>query len=181
MIRASCVVALALGLAGCITQSAPISNPAGLPAEALTLEYVVSRACAPYVLGQKSEQEAMRGVQLTRIKPLFGLMPGDTVPFWQGAYPGRPRVNVGGQVCNTIVRGASDDAFRTAAEAAVRRGLGAGSIQEDGRAEYETLVPGQITGCREGVRYTFYRGWGGFDVDLTGGVSCAHDLMKRKR
>jgi hypothetical protein len=181
LFRAAPVAALALMVTGCVAQTPPISNPNGLPAEALTLEYLVRDGCLPYALGLKSEDEAMRSVRLNRFKPLLGLEPGDTAPFWQGSYSGRPRVNVGRGVCNTIIHGADVDAYRTATEIALRRGFGGSA--DDGRADYKVRVPGQITGCRNGVHYTFYPtdGRGRFEVDLSRVADCIHDPLKETR
>jgi len=177
MIQASRVAALALLLAGCATQRAPMSNPNGLPPDALTLEYLVERGCMPYALGQKTVDEAMRGVGLKGFQSPFGLMPGDTAPHWRGHYAGNPLVNINRGVCNTIIHGPNVDAYRTATETALRRGLG-GTAADDGRSAYKAWVPGQITGCREGVRYTFYENSSGFEVDLTRIADCAHDRLR---
>ena len=182
MIRKSPVAALALMVAGCALERPPISNPNSLPTEALTLQYLVSRGCLPYALGQKTEEQAMRGIGLNHIRPLLGLEPGDTAPFWTGFYPGGPRINVGRGVCNTIVHGSNVIAYRTAAEIALRQGFGGGP-SDDGRTEYTAWLPDQISGCRQGVRYTYYqppgRSW--FQVDLSRVADCLHDPMRGSR
>jgi len=173
------MIVACLAAGGCAS-TPPIPNPTGLPPDALRLEYVLGRGCLPYVLGHLSEDEAMRGVGLTRIRPIIpGLMPGDNAPFWSGGVA--LRVNVGGGVCNTALHGRNVDAYRAATEAALHRGLGADPAT-DGRTAYKAILPGQVTGCHQAIRYTFYPEpkWHGFSVELYRVPDCAHDLMRAR-
>lgn len=180
MKRTSVVLIAGVAASGCAFNTAPIANPNRLPPDAVALEYVLDRGCLPYVLGRMTEQDAMRGVGLNRIQPIVpGLVPGDGAPYWTGGYAGAPRVNLGGGVCNVGVRGRNLAAYRMATEAALHRTLGT-ETAADGRAGYRTWVPGQITGCGEAVRYTYYPqpNGKGFSVELTRVSDCARDPQR---
>jgi hypothetical protein len=158
-----------------------MADPAPPPPgkDALRLESLVAQGCAPYLLGWKTEGEAMRSVALNHIHPLpLGLMPGDNAPYWTSGLPGTLRVNVGGGVCNIVLHGRDAPAYRMAAQRAVDRALGPGA-PDDGRSEYRQWVPGQVTGCRRDIRYSYYEDErrGRFWVELTH-VACAHDPMR---
>jgi hypothetical protein len=47
----------------------PASGPPPPTKDALRLETIVARGCLPYLLGQKSEKDALRGVALNHIHP----------------------------------------------------------------------------------------------------------------
>lgn len=157
----------------------PNSGPPGMTKAALRLETVVARGCLPYLLGQKSEKDALRGVALNHIHPLpISLDPGGNAPFWMSGFPAELRVNTGKGVCNTVLHGRDAAAYRAAAQRAVDLTLTPDG-SDDGRSQYRQWVPGQITGCRQDTRYTYYederRGY--FSVELTR-VACDRDPMR---
>ena len=172
------LVGAAIISSGC-GSAEPVSGPPALPKAALRLESIVARGCLPYLLGRKSETDALRGVGLNHIHPLpFGLEPGDDAPFWSSGLPGELRVNVGGPVCNVVMRGRDVAAFRAAAQRAVDLTLAPGSA-DGAPSSYRQWVPGQITGCRQGIRYTYYEDdrRGRFSVELTR-VACDRDPLR---
>jgi hypothetical protein len=163
-------------LAGGVSSAEP-APPLGK--DALRLESLLAQGCAPYLLGRKSEDDAMRSVSLNHIHPLpIGLMPGDNAPYWTSGLPGKLRVNVGAGVCNIALHGRDVAAYRAAAQRGVDLALGPGGA-DDGQSEYRQWMPGQVTGCRRDVRYTYYEDErrGVFSVELTR-VACAHDPMR---
>jgi hypothetical protein len=93
-------------------------------------------------------------------------------------FPAELRVNTGKGVCNTVLHGRDVAAYRAAAQRAIDLTLAPGA-SDDGRAEYRQWVPGQITGCRQDIRYTYYeddrRGY--FSVELTR-VACENDPLR---
>jgi hypothetical protein len=109
-------------------------------------------------------------------------MPGDSAPFWMNnAYPGSPRVNVGGDVCNTVIRSRNVEGDRAAVEQVLRRRFGAAPPDAPASA-YKAWVPGEIAACRQGVRYAEYAVPGRpiFEVDLIR-VDCARDRLRIDR
>lgn len=168
---ALCVaVSAAVPVAGC--QTAPGPNPAGLPEEARTLEYILDRGCLPYVLGAKTEKEAMRGVGLTHHGPSLTFVDPPGPPTWLGLYAGLSNVVVGRDICSIHMKGAGNfAAYRTAAQAVLRRRLGA-AVDQDANSGYRQVLPGQITGCHEGVSYTYYATRRIFSVDLRPAATC---------
>ena len=180
MKRTSVALVASIVASGCALGTPPIANPAGLPADALRLEYVLEGGCLPYVLGQLTEADAMHGVGLNHIRPIVpGLVPGDNAPYWAGGFAGALRVNVGRGVCNVVVRGRDFAAYRAATEAALHRTLGA-DVTAGGRSNYRAWVPGQITGCDQGIRYSYYQlpKGNGFSVELSRVSDCARDPMR---
>ena len=166
-------------LAGGGATAAPVAASPDPASDALRLEAVVARGCVPFLLGAKTEAEAMRSVALNHIHPLpIGLMPGDSAPYWTRGLAQRLRVNVGGQVCNVVLHGRDVAAYRAAAQRAIDLALAVGG-PDDGRSQYRQWVPGQVTGCRGDVRYSYYEDEprGVFSVELTR-VACAHDPMR---
>jgi hypothetical protein len=161
-------------LAGCAFLRAPIANPEGLTDDAQTLRYVLDRGCFAYMLGEKSEGEAMRALQLTHHGPGFSLTPPGP-PFWLGSYPGLSNVVVGKDSCSVNMRGRSADTYRTATELVLRRRFGDAPPVSD--PAYAAILPGQRTGCRRDVRYTYYPDRVGFSVDLNR-VNCASDPLR---
>ncbi|WP_297696820.1 hypothetical protein [Phenylobacterium sp.] len=165
-------------LAGCAALTPPIPNPAGVPPEALTLEYVLDRGCLAYLLGEKTEREAMRGLRLNYIRPMFSMDPGGSDPYWAGAYPGLANVRVSPGLCDINIHGRDVAAYRAAAERVFQRRLGADPGQ-DARSGYKAWVTGQATGCRHGLRYTYYPSPGRpfFSVDISR-ADCATDPLR---
>jgi hypothetical protein len=171
------LLASAALLSGGARSTAEPAPPLGK--DALRLESLVAQGCAPYLLGRKSEVEAMRGVALNHIHPLpLGLMPGDDAPYWTSGLPGTLRVNVGAGICNIVLHGRDAAAYRAAAQRAVDLALGPGGPDER-QSEYRQWLPGQVTGCRRDVRYSYYEDErrGRFSVELTR-VACEHDPMR---
>jgi hypothetical protein len=169
-------VALLLGaamLAGCAFLRAPIANPEGLPDDAQTLRYVLDRGCFAYMLGEKSEADAMHALRLTHHGPGLNLTPPGP-PFWLGSYPGLSNVVAGRDSCSVNMRGRDADAYRTATELVLKRRFGDAQPLSD--PAYPAVLPGQRTGCRRSVRYTYYPDRVGFSVDLNR-VDCAADPM----
>ena len=144
------------------------------------LQRAIERGCLPYIFGEKTEGEAMRSAGLNHIRPLpIGLVPGDHDPFWAGGFPISVVAHIGRGSCNVHMKGRAIAAYRAATEAALKRRFGAG-MAEDGRAGYEAVVPGQVTGCRDGVRYTYYREpkLSGFTVETYRVADCARDPLR---
>jgi hypothetical protein len=165
---------------GCGSMAEPSAGPPRLAGDAERLEDVVARGCLPYLLGQKAEQDAMRAVRLNHIYPLpIGLDPGETAPYWTSGFAQKLLVRTGKGVCNTVLRGRDVAAYRDAAQRAVDLTLTPGG-SDDGRSQYRQWVPGQITGCRGDIRYSYYederRGY--FSVELAT-VACAHDPLRQ--
>jgi hypothetical protein len=172
-----CLASVAILSGGSVSTSEPAAGPTK---DALRLETVVARGCLQYLLGQKAEKDAMLGVGLNHIHPLpIGLEPGDNAPFWTSGLPGELRVNVGGEVCNVVLRGRDVAAYRAAAQRAVDLALGPGAAN-DAPSHYRQWVPGQITGCRRGIRYSYYedKRRGRFSVELTR-VACDRDPLRQ--
>ena len=155
-------------------------TPPSLGRDALRLESLVAQGCVPYLLGRKTEVDAMRGVALNHIHPPpLGLMPGDAAPYWTSGLPGKLRVNVGAGVCNIVLHGRDVRAYRAAAQRGIDLALAPGAA-DDGQSEYRQWVPGQVTGCRRDIRYTYYEDErrGRFSIELTR-VACEHDPLRR--
>jgi hypothetical protein len=157
----------------------PIPNPEGLPPEALTLEYILDEGCLPYILGQKTERAAMEGLRLTHHNPpSFGLsLPPP--PMWRGSYPGLSNVVVGRTICSLNIRGGNIASYRVAAQRALHHRLGP-SVGHEADQGYRSVLPGQITGCQNGVRYSYYQQGDRpfFSVELNRVADCAKDPMR---
>lgn len=178
MHRALLAIALLVSpaLSACAVLSAPIVNPEGLPREAQTLQYVLDQACFRYMLGEASEVEAMRGLRLNHFGPGLSFMPPGP-PHWLGSYPGLANLVVGRDSCSVHIHGRDVAAYRAATQRVLRRRFGPG-VERDGGSGYKALVPGQITGCREGLRYSYYpepRSSSRFSVDLNRIADCKTD------
>jgi hypothetical protein len=167
-LRAALAATLLAG--GC--QTAPGPNPAGLPEEARTLEYILDRGCLPYVLGAKTENEAMRGVGLTHHGPPWTFVDPPGPPRWLGVYAGLSNVVVGRDICRIHMKGAGNfAAYRAATQSVLRRRLGA-AVDQDANSGSRQVLPGQITGCHEGFSYTYYATRRIFSVDLRPAATC---------
>jgi hypothetical protein len=180
MKRIWCVAVACVAVSGCALGTPPIANPNGLPADALTLEYVLERGCLPYMLGHMTEQQAMRGVGLNHIQPIVPLLvPGGNAPFWARGNALQVTARVGRDICHVHIKGRNFAAYGEATKAALRRTFGA-EAASDGGSGYRAWVPGQITGCRQGVRYTYYQEpkSNGFSVENYRVADCAHDPLR---
>ena len=173
-IRLPAPVLAALLLGGCAILSAPIANPEGLSAQAQTLRYVLDQGCFAYMLGERPEGDAMRALRLTHHGPGLSLTPPGP-PYWLGSYPGLSNVVVGRDSCSVNMRGRDTVAYRMATELVLKRRLGDAQPLTD--PAYPVALPRQLTGCRHGVRYTFYPDRVGFSVDLNR-VDCATDRLR---
>jgi hypothetical protein len=166
ILRAAALLAGAL-VSGCMTIPPPISNPTGLSAEALTLAYVLDRGCLPYLLGEKTEDQAMRPLRLSHVYPLE--LPFDpsppSGPHWVGPYPGGPFVGVYGPDCTIIATGGDVADYRTVIQRVLDRRLGPAS-----RSDFANFagLPGRLTGCRMGLHYAYFqeRRWFGSSFHL---------------
>ena len=165
----------------CAFLTPPIPNPAGLPSDALTLQYVLDQGCFPYMLGEKSETAAMRGLRLNHFGPGLSLTPPGP-PHWLGSYPGLSGVVVGRDSCSVVIHGSNIAAYRTATQMALRRRFGP-AVEQDAESGYAPVLPGQITVCRGGLRYTYYQNPGHplFSVDLSRIADCGTDPMRSWR
>jgi hypothetical protein len=166
---------------GCAFLTPPIPNPAGLPSDALTLQYVLDRGCFPYLLGEMSETAAMRGLRLTHHGPGLSLTPPGP-PMWLGSYPGLSNVVVGPRSCSVHIHGSHIEVYRAATQTVLRRRFGA-AVEDDAHAGYAAALPGQVTACRGGLRYTYYqeRGRPWFSVDVNRVADCANDPLRSWR
>jgi hypothetical protein len=140
---------------GCATVRAPIPNPDGLPPEALTLQYMLDRACLPYVQGLAPEDVIMRNAGLLRA-------PGGV---WRSSLLyGAPTVGVGRTSCSIQVSGGEIAAYRAAIKTSLDRRLGA-AVEPDA-ADFAPL-PDRLSGCRRGIRYNHYEERGRFHLELS--------------
>lgn len=148
-------------------QTPPVPNPEGLPPDALTLKYVLDRGCFAYMLGEKSESEAMRGVGLNHQNPLPGFFQPPPGPSWRGLYAGLSNVVVGPVTCSVNMNGRNFTAYRAAVQSVLRSRFGQ-VVEQDAQAGFKQYLPGQVSGCHDGISYTFYenRGRTIFSVDL---------------
>jgi hypothetical protein len=179
----SAAIVLTFGLVGaCAFLTPPIPNPAGLPSDALTLQYVLDQGCFPYMLGEKSETAAMHGLRLNHFGPGPSLTPPGP-PHWLGSYPGLSTVVVGRDSCSVVIHGSNIAAYRTATQIVLRRRFGPAVVEQDAQSGYAQVLPGQITGCRGGLRYTYYqdRGRPWFSVDMNRVADCATDPLRSFR
>ena len=163
--------------AGCAYLTPPIPNPDRAAPEALTLEYVLDRGCFAYLLDGKSETAAMRGLRLNHMGPGLSLTPPGP-PSWRGGYAGLSNVVVGRDSCSVNMRGRDSPDYRAATQTVLRRRFGP-EISEDGRSGYRAWLPGQVTACRRGLRYTYYENARGtiFSVDINR-VDCGRDPLR---
>jgi hypothetical protein len=178
--RCGAIAALALvTLSACAAEAPPIADPEGLPADALSLAYILDQGCIPFIRGERSERAAMEGVGLRRVQ-VFSFPDPPPPPHWIGRYAGVSAVNVSSDRCSIHVIGRhAADYFRATARVLHER-LGADIPPEALQSLYERsdppspLVPHGLnrtySGCARGVRYTFAlaspplsRGW---DVSL---------------
>ena len=121
----------------------------------------------------------MQGVRLQHVHPLLGLDPGQREPYWQDIFrPGRPLVRVSGDHCSIVIRGGDFAAYGAAVQAAVRLKLGP-ETDDDYRARYKPVLPGQVIGCLRDIRYSSYQAPRGSYViaSFDRAVDCARDRM----
>jgi hypothetical protein len=162
-------------MAGC-AELPPIPNPAGLPADALSLQYVLDRGCFPFVLGEKSESSAMKSIGLTKVTSYT--LVGSNDSMWIGRFPGVSSVHATSGSCHIHVMGRNTQAYRAVTIDVLRRRVGADPEADGNLARYTAWFPGQVTSCRKGVRYSYYAvspGGGfssGYDVDLSLDRAC---------
>jgi len=168
-------VVISILLSSCMTP--PIANPNGLSPDALTLEYVLDRGCFPYILGEKTENEAMRGIGLNQQAPRFQVFLPPGSPTWNGLYPGLSNVVVGRASCSVNMKRSNTAEYRAVTKAVLRRRFGP-AVEQDALSGYKAVLPGQVTGCHHGVRYTFYENPRGtiFSVDLNR-VDCTNESI----
>src|SRR6185312_1089162 len=140
-------------LAGCATLPAQAPNPDGLPPGAATLEYLLDQGCFAYLLGRKTEGQAMGDAGLRHHGPLWlPFSPDQFGPFWTGRYPGLASVTVGPGSCSIEMRGGDAADYPAVTRLVLRRRLGAAFDQ--GQPAYKA-VPGLITGCKAGIVYGY--------------------------
>jgi hypothetical protein len=162
-------------MAGC-AEIPTIANPTDLPADALSLQYVLDQGCFPFILGEKSEFAAMRGVGLTRVTAWT--LVGSNDRRWIGRYPGISAVHAAPGSCYIHVIGADAAAYRAAVISVLRRRLDADPEADAKPGRYVAWRPGEITACRRGVRYAYYadppHGVSGaaYDVELHADHAC---------
>jgi hypothetical protein len=161
-------------LAGCGT--APIANPDGLSAHALTLEYVLDRGCFAYLLGEKSERAAMRGVGLSHQGPSLALIDPPGPPMWRGPYAGLSNVVAGPRSCSVNMYGGRDPGYRAAAQSVLRRRLGE-AVDQDAPSPDAPPLRGKVTGCHGGVGYAYYATPRIFSVDLRRADCAAREAL----
>lgn len=164
-------------LSGCL--HAPIENPDGQPEDALTLRYLLDQACFAVLLDGKAVTDAMDGVRLRKITQYSFV--GSPAVLWVGGYPGLSAVHAGPGLCVIAMHGPNLPAYRRATAEVLRARLGADAA-EDARSGYKVVLPGQVTGCRRSIRYTYYEPKpSGFEVTLTRVPDCASDPLLRWR
>ena len=148
-------VFLLSALADCATP-APLRSPGGLSAEAASLGYLIDMGCLPYMLGEKTETQAMGGARLSHNQPLW--IPFDPdwpgPPYWSGRYRGLSEIDVGPTFCNIKMKAGDAAEFRSVTRSMLARRFGPGIDQE--QAGYRTWTAGAITGCHAGVWYSYY-------------------------
>ena len=181
-------VALVTCLLAASCAAAPsLPNPANLPPRALALQQVVERGCLPYLLGEKSEAAAMRSAGLHHVVPppipvLSEVLElPKPLPRWEANVPFGPGALASRNYCSTNNPAGAFDANREAVEEALLHKLGP-ATEDDSRSAYKAVLPGQITGCRGGIHYTFYprpRG-GRFELDLYRVPECSQDRTRIK-
>lgn len=153
-LRQTFVVWTALILSACASESLPVPNSNGLSPEAQSLSYILDQGCLPYVLGQKSEKEAMEGIGLRKqanFNPLVSLP-----PQWTGRYTGVAAVTVEKFACYFHVSGRHQAEYLKITTTVLHERLGADADQDARSTVYTKYVPGEIKGCSRGVQYTYY-------------------------
>jgi hypothetical protein len=162
----------------CASMRAPLANPTLLPDEALTLQYMLGGGCIPYLLNEKSETAAMQGLRLHLFvyPPLISFPDATPGPVWKGSYPGLGLVAAGRGSCLIVMHGSDVAAFRTAAQMVFRSRFGP-AVDRYAQSGYAPVAPGQITGCHDGLRYTYNQERGAFRVELNRIADCATDPM----
>jgi len=156
---------------------APLANPAGAPQDALALRYLLDQGCVAILLDQRPVEEAMHRVRLTK-HTVYSLVGSPSV-IWGGFYPGLAAVHADPRLCSITMHGPHQAAYRQATADVLSARLGADS-GEDAQSGYKAVFPGQITACRQWVRYTYYEAkpsW--FQVVLTRVPDCAADPLLR--
>ena len=167
-----CVCVLA---SGCM--HAPLANPEGAPQDALALRYLLDQGCVSILLDRRPVEEAMHRVRLTK-HTVYSLVGSPSV-IWGGFYPGLAAVHADPGLCSMTMHGPNQAAYRQATSEVLRARLGA-DAREDAQSGYKAYFQGQITGCRQSIRYTYYEAkpsW--FQVVLTRVPDCASDPLLR--
>jgi hypothetical protein len=175
--RTPWIVIVGVLVCSCGTMPPPLPNVAGLPPDAVAFEYVVERGCLPYLLGETGRDKRLR-LQYHPPSPIPDLVEPPR-SFWTIGFPVGPRAVLSRGFCSISGSGHDFDTYRAATELALFRKFGA-SIDDDGRIGYQAVLPGQVTGCRGFVRYTYYPQphWGGFQLELYRVANCASDPLK---
>jgi hypothetical protein len=162
--RSPLVVMACVLAGGCASITPPLPNPAGLPPDALALEYVVEHGCLPYLMGEKLQDPALR-VYFVPPSPIPDPFEVRDPGHWTVGFNLGLKAVLSQNFCHVSFSGTNFDAYRAATDMAFFNKFGPG-IDDDGRSTYKTVLPGQIIGCRGSVRYSYAPLPRGFNVQL---------------
>jgi hypothetical protein len=136
----------------CVLPPPTPPQPSALSSQALSLERVIEGGCLPYILGEKTEDQAMTSLHLTRRVPLHIPLDPPSPPYWTGVGAGLASVTVTSNNCAISMHGGPMADYRVSVNRALTRKLGPATLPDFSDV---SEIPNRRVGCRGPLRYWY--------------------------